>query len=160
LAGREDGRVRVLHRIVRRRARAADLDAVVDHAVAVVVQAGADFHHAGDVAVAVEDAVLAGVHARLALAHVAAAGAADGREAALVDLTVAVVVDAVAHLGHRAVASLADPSGRSGARERAGAARRRERAGAVARAAHRRAPAQVLERAAVAREGPAAVHAL
>src|SRR5690606_29510776 len=95
--------------VVGRDAGAAGLDAVVDLAVAVVVQAVAQLRARGHVAHAVEHAAGAVEHAGLALAGVAAADLALLRDVAVVDLGVAVVVDAVAHLGERRGAALALP---------------------------------------------------
>src|SRR5690606_13371028 len=81
-----------------RSARRADGDPVIDHAVAVVVEAVADLHRRSHRAFAGERSAQAPRCAGRALAHVAPAGVA-ALGVALVDGAVAIVVEAVASLG-------------------------------------------------------------
>src|SRR5690606_36495924 len=145
-------------------AGAAEVHAVVDLAVAVVVLAVALLGRGLLATLAGDGAVHAGVDAAAALALGVAAGRADDdggivriggavdavrRGAGLVDLAVAVVVGAVAHLGVGAGAAVAD-------RDAVGVADERAR---LARQAHRRVRvlARVVVRRAVAAELDAVV---
>src|SRR5262249_12578293 len=122
-ARRRHAVARELRHVVVGRARAARRDAVVDRAVAVIVEAIAELGRRRDVAHAIEDAVRASEDAHLAKPDVAAARRARLREVPVVDHAVAVVVEAVARL--RAGILRADAGPRAGlAFERSAIARR------------------------------------
>ncbi len=132
-------------------------DAVVDHAVAVVVEAVADLGRRRHIAEAVEHARCALYGPGRALPHVRAADLPDLRQIAVVDAAVAVVVDAVAALGGGSVGADAGPALGARARQRSVVTRRCQAPVARAGAACGRVPAEVLEHAVAARQVPAAV---
>lgn len=150
-------RTRVKRRVIRCGARTTHNDAIVNGAVAVIVEAVAELRLRTRVANAIKNPASAIDHARDALAFITTAYGAFAREHPVVDRAVAVVVEPVASLCRRCRRVRTDVPKRAVARQRATVARRHEHTVVTARCARRRTPLQRSKRAAVARKRPTPV---